>query len=469
MQIKHIIVALLAIGITSQPLRAVDDFDSIDALLDKQFAGTDAILERRFNAVEKAIDKAFKGLSNKIEVDWGADDLVMPSAHQWVDYSPDMQTRRIMDFEAGVLRIETIIKPNASLSDGYQRLTQAATESTTDTLTDINNKDQLLALTQKELSKAGIKTEKTSKQTKTEHALLEGIVSEQNVIALINEIKQINNEKGPTVTSPSVANGATVEQKPKSESSTATIAAMEKTPQSEPSTAVTTTLEKTPNAEPVSKLKPKVSTQPLKGKASTSGQKLVLEIPFLSGYQKNLIAKYSEDIKTYAAKFDIPVSLVLAIMQTESSFNPKATSSVPAYGLMQLVPRTAGIDAYNHVYGKKKIVAPDYLYDPVKNIELGVAYFNLLTNRYLRKVKDPLSRFYCAVASYNTGVGNVAKTFTGKSKSFSKAATIINKKTPEQVYQFLLKNLPADETRRYLVKVTKAQASYKKWDEATQI
>lgn len=453
MQIKHIIVALLAIGITSQPLRAADDFDSIDALLDKQFAGTDAILERRFNAVEKAIDKAFKGLSNKIEVDWGADDLVMPSAHQWVDYSPDMQTRRIMDFEAGVLRIETIIKPNASLSDGYQRLTQAATESTTDTLTDINNKDQLLTLTQKELSKAGIKTEKTSKQTKTEQALLKGIVSEKNVIALINEIKQINNEKGPTVTSPSVANNATVEQKPKSESSTATIAAMEKTP----------------NAEPVSKLKPKVSTQPMKGKASTSGQKLVLEIPFLSGYQKNLIAKYSEDIKTYAAKFDIPVSLILAIMQTESSFNPKATSSVPAYGLMQLVPRTAGIDAYNHVYGKKKIVAPDYLYDPVKNIELGVAYFNLLTNRYLRKVKDPLSRFYCAVASYNTGVGNVAKTFTGKSKSFSKAATIINKKTPEQVYQFLLKNLPADETRRYLVKVTKAQASYKKWDEATQI
>lgn len=109
------------------------------------------------------------------------------------------------------------------------------------------------------------------------------------------------------------------------------------------------------------------------------------------------------------------------------------------------------------------MVSPEYLFDETNNLQLGTAYFKLLQSRYLRKIKDPLSRFYCAVASYNTGVGNLAKTFTGE-KSLSKAAKTINKMSAEQVYSHLLTNLPAQETRNYLKKIIARKSKYEHFD-----
>ncbi len=130
---------------------------------------------------------------------------------------------------------------------------------------------------------------------------------------------------------------------------------------------------------------------------------------------------------------------------------------------MQLVPKTAGLDAHLFVHGEKKIVSADYLFNEENNLKLGSAYFHLLTHRYLRKISDPTARFYCAVASYNTGVGNVAKTFTGK-KSISAAVKAINQMPPDEVYDFLLTHLPAQETRNYLKKVVTRMEKYKQFD-----
>ncbi len=193
------------------------------------------------------------------------------------------------------------------------------------------------------------------------------------------------------------------------------------------------------------------------------GSVLKMTVKFVNNYQKVLLANNFDDVKKFSTKYGVAISVILAIIETESSYNPRAISRVPAFGLMQLVPKTAGIDAHNYVHGQKKILSPDYLFDETNNLQLGTAYFKLLKSRYLRKIEDPQSRFYCAVSSYNTGVGNLAKTFTGK-KNLSKAAKVINKMTANEVYQFLLKNLPAEETRNYLKKIVNRRAKYVHFD-----
>ncbi|MDH3325281.1 MAG: transglycosylase SLT domain-containing protein [Gammaproteobacteria bacterium] len=170
---------------------------------------------------------------------------------------------------------------------------------------------------------------------------------------------------------------------------------------------------------------------------------------------KQFIAK----AKKIADKEELPLTLVMAIMETESAFNPMAKSGVPAYGLMQIVPRSAGQDATKYLFGKAKILSPSYLYDSDKNIEIGGAYLHILYFNYLNKIEDPVSRLYCAIAAYNTGAGNVAKAFTGK-KNINKASVIINKLTPKQVYQKLRKQLPYAETQHYVKKVANKLEKY---------
>jgi membrane-bound lytic murein transglycosylase C len=146
-------------------------------------------------------------------------------------------------------------------------------------------------------------------------------------------------------------------------------------------------------------------------------------------------------------------------METESSFNPMAKSHIPAYGLMQIVPHTAGKDATSYLYGKSKILAPSYLYKPENNITIGAAYLHLLHYKYMRRIKNPQSRMYCAIAAYNTGASNVAKAFINRA-SFNKAVTEINKLKPAQVYDKLRNYLPRKETRKYVEKVSKRMEKY---------
>jgi len=169
---------------------------------------------------------------------------------------------------------------------------------------------------------------------------------------------------------------------------------------------------------------------------------------------------YYEDVKKHSQVQRIPVSLIYAIMHTESSFNPMARSHIPAYGLMQIVPKTAGIDAYYYLYKRKKLVSGSYLYNSSNNIRMGSAYLHILYYRYLREIKNPLSRLYCTIAAYNTGAGNIAWAYT-KTYNMKKAAPRINTMEPQEVYDYLLQNLRFEEPKRYLVKVTKRMKSYR--------
>jgi len=144
-------------------------------------------------------------------------------------------------------------------------------------------------------------------------------------------------------------------------------------------------------------------------------------------------------------------SLVLAIMRTESNFNPFAVSSAPAYGLMQLVPTSGGRAAYKRAQGIDQAPTTEYLYDPDHNIELGAAYLSVLSTAEFRSITNQDSRDYCVIAAYNTGAGNVTRTF---SRDRTTAMNTINSLEPPVLFENLRSNLPLDETRQYVVKVT---------------
>lgn len=169
--------------------------------------------------------------------------------------------------------------------------------------------------------------------------------------------------------------------------------------------------------------------------------------------------RYASAVKKSSRNQRIPKALIYAIMEAESSFNPMAKSHIPAYGLMQIVPRSAGKDATKHLYGKAKILAPSYLYSTDNNIKVGAAYLHVLYYKYLSKVKNPQSRIYCAIAAYNTGASNVAMAFIDR-KHFSKAVKKINTMTPDEVYEALVNHLPYKETRNYVAKVSGKMHKY---------
>lgn len=59
--------------------------------------------------------------------------------------------------------------------------------------------------------------------------------------------------------------------------------------------------------------------------------------------------KYADIVRRASQRYDIPEDLIYAIIKTESSFNPYAVSWANAYGLMQVVPKTAGRDVFKLV------------------------------------------------------------------------------------------------------------------------
>ncbi len=167
--------------------------------------------------------------------------------------------------------------------------------------------------------------------------------------------------------------------------------------------------------------------------------------------------KYLPMVRKAAEQYGVDASLILAIMQTESSFNPYAVSHSDALGLMQVVQHTAGVDVFR-MKGKWGKPSRSYLLDPENNIDAGTAYLSLLQRSYLGGIQDPLSRRYAGITAYNGGAGSVLRVF---SSDKDRAFAMINDLPPNRVYQILTSQHPSAESRRYLYKVSTAQRSYR--------
>jgi soluble lytic murein transglycosylase-like protein len=91
---------------------------------------------------------------------------------------------------------------------------------------------------------------------------------------------------------------------------------------------------------------------------------------------------YEPMIRRVAAEKGVDASLVRAVIQVESAYQPRARSNKGAVGLMQVMPAT----------GRQFGITN--LYDPASNIRAGVTYLRSLLDRY------PLA---LALAAYNAG------------------------------------------------------------------
>jgi membrane-bound lytic murein transglycosylase F len=115
-------------------------------------------------------------------------------------------------------------------------------------------------------------------------------------------------------------------------------------------------------------------------------------VTFHSKLNANL-PTYRKLIVDNAATFGFDWRLVAAQIYQESHFNPKANSHANAYGIMQLLKRTA------KSYGLKDI------FDPKQNIIAGLTHLKKLYKHYDKCTgKD---RMNIALAAYNVGQGHI--------------------------------------------------------------
>jgi len=95
-------------------------------------------------------------------------------------------------------------------------------------------------------------------------------------------------------------------------------------------------------------------------------------------------------IKKAAGKFNMDFSLIKAVIEVESAYNPRAVSSRGARGLMQIMPCN---------FIKLNLTDP---FEPSQNIMAGTRYLNELIHQYKGNIKH-------ALAAYNAGPENVDK------------------------------------------------------------
>lgn len=149
-------------------------------------------------------------------------------------------------------------------------------------------------------------------------------------------------------------------------------------------------------------------------------------------YQKS----YSEYVEKYSQEYNLDPLYVYSVIKVESNFNPSATSSAGATGLMQIMP--IAFDEVSQKLGEADEVTYSDMTDPECNIKYGCFILKQLLNEF--------GDYRIASAAYNGGIGNAEKWISEGTISLD---------------DFDVETVPFSETRHYVKKIVSTYESYK--------
>lgn len=144
---------------------------------------------------------------------------------------------------------------------------------------------------------------------------------------------------------------------------------------------------------------------------------------------------YEETVNHAAEEYDIPPSLVYAVIHTESHFRPSVSSQAGAVGLMQVTD-----DTYRWALQRanaQDTYDPNALLDPDTNIRIGSYILHLL--------REDFTETESVLAAYNAGQGKVHQWLSDPAYSADGVT---------------LQHIPYTETADYIDRVLSAQERY---------
>ena len=413
-------------------LYSQQSFEEYKNQQDKSFQKYKNSITSKYKKFEEAEKEAFDKFKTDVELKW--QNFKSSSSKIYVSYDKDLQSRASIDFDKGDLSVEIILDDELAMDESlnfyqdkfkYFRFSHHVIPSIIGSF--LLNYNNLYSAPQ---NADHIRSELDQNKGKP---VFEKIAEKK----LIKKLLSIIAEKGD--------DGSTILEGQLSDTKGKTI----KNGKNEKSFAIEKILNSSKNIKNY------------KGKDGRKRTSYQVDIKLSSDHKDKRIKKYQKEIVKQANRFKIDPSIAMAITETESSFNPKATSHIPAYGLMQLVPKSGARDAYNFVYKKDKYLNKRYLYKPKNNIELGCAYLAKIRYGYFKSIKDSENAYLCTIAAYNTGAGNVAKALTNTTK-LKPTALAANKLSSKKLYDTLIQDLKYEETQNYLRKVWSRKDKYRK-------
>lgn len=147
--------------------------------------------------------------------------------------------------------------------------------------------------------------------------------------------------------------------------------------------------------------------------------------------------KYENYVEKYSEEYNVDPLVVFSVIKAESNFKKDAKSSSGAKGLMQLMDATAE-EMANKI--DTSVAEEESLFDPEKNIMIGVRYYSELLDMYE-------GNMLLALTAYNAGIGNVNSWIT---------QGIIKKDGSD------IENIPYKETNMYVRKIINNYKMYQK-------
>ena len=400
-----------------------------------EFKNYVAEVTSQYEAYEEQQAKEFEAFKKAVEEKW--QDFKAPSKKEYVEYDDDLDSRASVDFEKGEITVEVIVEEEIPTPDPEpikkvektvpkQETKQAPKKQVTQEKKKVTEPKTLKSIVEKTKAPESQKEKPQQKSPEVKKKIADKKLQRK----LTDILKAKGNDGKPML------NKQVVDKKGKTVT---------------PATAKAYASELVAN-EPV-------ATKTYKAKDGKKRTVYTVKVPMKSDHINTRADRYKQEILKQSKRFNIDPIIAFAVMETESAFNPKAKSHIPAYGLMQLVPKSGARDAYLYVYKKDKFIDGDYLYQPGNNIELGCAYLSKIRHKYFKSIKDDERAYICAVPAYNTGIGNVAKALVNQAK-LKPASQKANSMSPDQLYKKLHKDLKHQEARDYLERVWSRKDKY---------